>query len=258
MVRAPDFADLFAKRVQVFGRTLLVAEKDANGSMTLRHYDIPTGADVWKARYRPKSIVMQSEDPSLAGVVEPDGKVHIVDLRARKEVMTGQMDKDNVAEHLRNVQSIHLLADREHFYLACQAEMDINNRNRGDDAVMEANVMTQLGMRSVSVNGYLYAFERGSGDVYWFTSAKNQFLILDQFSDLPVVFLTARSHGLREWVPKVSVVIVEKQGGRTVFDLKDLKREKPFYAVRIHPESGTIDFVSPTLKITARSAGTGK
>jgi hypothetical protein len=262
-VPAPGFVDLFSKRVQIFGRTILLAEKNANGSVTLRQHDIPTGANVWKAKYRPKSIVTRSEDSSLAGVVEPDGKVHVIDLRTRKEVMVGRMEMKDVPEHLRNVQTIHLLHDRQHFYFACQAEMDLNNYNRRDDAGLQANVMPQLGIRGVPVNGLLYAFERGSGDIAWFILAKNQFLILDQFQDLPVVFLTARAHGFRnalqegEWI-KATAIIAEKRSGKFIFEDNDLKMKEPFYAVRFHPQTGAVDFVGPTLKIAVRPARTAK
>jgi hypothetical protein len=250
---APDFTNLFRKRVQVFGRTLLLSERDDKEAVTLRQYDIPTGADIWKATYRPKSIVLHSDDPRWTGAVEPDGKVHVIDLRSRKEAMTGQMETPT--EHLRNVETIHLLADRKNFYLPCQAPMELKDPNRRAEAGWQANVMTEHGMRSVPLNGHLYSFERGSGDIAWFILVKNQFLILDQFADLPVVFLTARSHGFRntpqgrEWVSHVRATIVEKRTGQTLFHDDALKEENPFYAVRFTAQAGTIEFVSPTLKI---------
>ncbi len=122
-VPAPSLASQFARRCQLFGRSLLLSEKDDKNTVTLRLYDIPTGAEVWKHTYPARSIVLHSEAPHLTGVVEPDGKVHIVDLRARKDVMTGQLV--NPAEHLKNVEMIRLLADSNYFYLACQAPMDL-------------------------------------------------------------------------------------------------------------------------------------
>jgi hypothetical protein len=252
-VRALDFMEHFHKRVQMFGRTLLLSEQNDKETVTLRQYDILTGADVWKASYCPKSIVLHSDDARWTGAVEPDGKVHVVDLRARKEVMTGQMEAP--AEHLRNVETIHLLADRKNFYLVCQAPMDLNDSNRRGDAGLQANVMTEHGMCSVPINGRLYAFARGSGEIAWYAIDRNQFLILDQFADLPVVFLTARSHGYRniwggrERVPHERATIIDKRTGSTIFFDDELKQEKPFYAVRFNAQAGTIEFLSPTLKI---------
>ena len=214
-----------------------------------------TGQDVWKQSYPARSLVVHSEEPDLTGVVEPDGKVHVVDLRTRKEVMTGTME--NPSETLRNVQVIHLLADRQKFYFACQGAMEVNNVNRFGVG-LASNVMTQLGMRTVPVNGRLYAFERASGDVGWHTLVKNQFLVLDQFADLPVVLLTARHQELRQgvgqkWVFVASAMSIEKRTGRVLVDDDNLNlpnNSTNFFGVSIDARSGTIDFLSPRLKIT--------
>ncbi len=84
-VQAPVFADLFTRRVQLLGRTLLLSEKDDKDAATLRLYDIVSGADVWKQKFRRGAIVLHSEDAHFTGVIEPNGEVHVVDLRrARK------------------------------------------------------------------------------------------------------------------------------------------------------------------------------
>ena len=84
-VKAPDFAALFAKRLQVFGRHLLLSESGPTNSVVVRLYDMASGKDVWKQSYAPRSIVAHSEEATLTGVVEPNGKVHVIDLRrARK------------------------------------------------------------------------------------------------------------------------------------------------------------------------------
>src|SRR6185437_14599158 len=164
-VKVPDFAALFHKRIQVFGRYILISETGNGNSVVLRFYDALTGQDAWKQSYPSRSIVAHSEDAHFTGVVEPDGKVHVIDLRTRKEAMAGQMMEP--AEHLRNVQTIHLLADRKNFYLACQAPTQAANPGNPFGGVPVSNVMTNLGMRTVPVNGRLYAFERATGEVAW-------------------------------------------------------------------------------------------
>jgi outer membrane protein assembly factor BamB/tetratricopeptide (TPR) repeat protein len=257
-VKAPDFSALFAKRLQILGRNLLLSETDASNKLTLRLYDVLTGQDVWKQVYPPRSLVARSEDKSMTAVVEPDGKVHVLDLSARKEVMSGQMA--DAAEHLRNVQTIHLLADAKYFYLACQAPMAANNNaNRVGNAAggVQSNVMTQLGMRTLPVNGYLHAFERDGGELAWHAFAKNQFLLLDQFEDLPVVLLTARQQNLQnlapgraQWAFSVAVVGIEKRSGKTLVGDEDLRNTSNFFGVHHDARTSTIDFLSPNLKIS--------
>ena len=263
-VKAPDFSALFAKRLQVLGRNLLLSETDASNKLTLRLHDVLTGQDVWKQVYPSRSLVAHSEDKSMTAVVEPDGKVHVLDLKARKEVMSGQMSEPS--EHLRNVQAIHLLSDAKCFYLACQAPEGNNNVNRfGNGAAsVQSNVMTQLGMRTIPVNGYLHAFWRdsgsdhNSGDLNWHALVKNQFLLLDQFEALPVVLLTARQQKLQnmapgraQWSSSVAVVSIEKRTGKTLFGEDEMKNTNSnFFGVRNDARTSTIDFLSPSLKIS--------
>jgi len=200
-----------------------------------------------------RSIVARSEDPHFTAVIDPEGKVHVIDLRARKEVMTGQMVVSGGENHLRNVQGIHLLSDRKNFYLACQAPMQVNNGNPFG-GVPVSNVMTNLGMRTVPVNGRLYVFERATGEVSWHAEAKNQMLVLDQFRELPVVLLTSRHMTMppgrgQQWT--ASVLSIEKWSGRVLFpDTDNLQNATNFFGVRVDARASTIDFLSPNVKIT--------
>src|SRR5205085_685114 len=111
-----DFAALYQKRLRVLGATLLVSETDAKGAPTLRLYDIRSGKDLWKEKFAANSRVLQSEDPKLTGVVEPDGRVRVFDLRTRSEVLNAKMSDPH---HLDKVTSVHLLADGRYFYVTC-------------------------------------------------------------------------------------------------------------------------------------------
>jgi hypothetical protein len=174
----------------------------------------------------------------------------------RREVMTGQMA--DPADHLRNVQTVHLLADRRYFYLACEAPLDPNNANRfGGGMGLQSNVMTHLGMRTLPVNGRVYAFHKDSGEYEWHALVKNQYLVLDQFRDLPVVLFTARHQelknvgiGQQRWVQMVAALSVEKRSGRMLFGEDNVQGGVNFYGVRVDARGGTIDFLSTNLKIT--------
>ncbi len=250
-VKAPDFSAVFKKRLQIFGRFILVSENGPAGGVQLRLYDPLTARAVWQQTYAARSIVTRSEDESLAGVVEPSGKVHVIDLRARKEVMTGQMARP--AEDLQNVQVIHLLADHKNFYFACQAPMEMNNMNRGMPSGIMSNVMTQLGMRTVAVNGMIYAFERTTGGVFWYVPAKNQMLVLDQFRELPVILLTARKQEFQNFTGRANSTVyamsIEKRSGRVIFSDDSLTAQN-FWGVRVDNRAGTIDFLSYNARIS--------
>ncbi|HEY7309492.1 MAG TPA: PQQ-binding-like beta-propeller repeat protein [Gemmataceae bacterium] len=264
-VKAPDFTALFQRRLQVFGRHLLLSEPGPGNGVLVRLYDVLTGQDIWKQTYAARSLVAHSEDPSLTAVVEPDGKVHVIDLAARKEVMAGQMDKDDLAKHLRNVQIVHLLADRDNFYIACQAPVEMNNNNRMGGGIL-SSVMTHLGMRTLPVNGYIYAFPRDSkGDFEWFAEVKNQFLLLEQFQDLPLIVLAARHQVMQNrpgqpWAQQVSVTSIEKRRGNTVFfdDKLNGNTTGNFFTVRVDARASTVELLAPNLKITHYSSTDAK
>jgi hypothetical protein len=155
-VTAPDFTKPFARRVQTFGRTLVFTEKSDKGTLLLRLYDIPTGVVVWEGTFADKSLVLRSEAPRLAGVIEPDGKVHIVDVQTCKKVLASEVRDPK--ESLRKVDTIYLLADPQHFYLACWGR---DKASHGKDWADEpSKEKSPLGRRGVPVNGMLCAFAR--------------------------------------------------------------------------------------------------
>jgi len=261
-VQAPDFAALFDKRLQVLGRYLLLSESGATNSVMVRLYDIITGQDVWKQKYPARSLVARSEDVGLTGIVEPNGKVHVIDLRARKEVMAGEMY--NPSERLKNVQAFYLLSDPNCYYFASQTTAE-----KGGIPMGVLNVMTERGMRVVSLSGYLHAFDRKSGSLIWdYLSDEPQYLMLEQFEDLPVLFLTARvfdspNRALGGALPpgaivrgrminglmEVKVTALHKSTGKRIFDKELGAQPTHIFGVRMDPRANTIELLSQQWKI---------
>jgi outer membrane protein assembly factor BamB len=259
-VKAPDFAAVFAKRLQLLGRYLLLSESGPANSVIVRLYDIATGQDVWKQKYAARSLVAKSEDAGLTGVVEPNGKVHVIDLRARKEVMSGEMN--DPAERLKNIQSFHLLSDRNYYYFASETTPP-----NGVAATGLADIRTELGMRAVPVSGFLHAFDRKSGNLVWDSPVKTpQYLMLEQFEDLPLVFLATRSFEnpnaamggviMRPRVRnsgggEVKVTSLHKSTGKAVFDEKlSGNTTTNFFGVRVDLRANTVELLSQKWKIT--------
>lgn len=253
-VKAPDFAALFEKRLQVFGRYLLLSESAATNGVTVRLYDMATGEDVWKQNYPARSIVANSEDAALTGIVEPDGKVHVIDLRERKEVFAGQMT--DPAENLKGVQRFALLADRINYYFAPQAA-----EQNGPVQTSVNNVMTQLGMRTLHVNGMLYAFNREKKVESWYFPVADRYMILDQFQEVPLIFLTSRTgdvpngvpinvnRGLPAgtWTPRLTTI--HKGDSRTVFNDPLPSNGPNFFGVQINARANTVELLSQDYKI---------
>jgi outer membrane protein assembly factor BamB len=265
-VKAPDFASKFEKRVQLFGRYLLLAENGASNEVLVRLYDMATGEDVWKQKYAARSIIARGEDASLAGVVEPDGKVHVLDLNQRKEVFSAQMSElSDHKEKLKNVQRYVVLADRINYYFAPLPVEQNGPAPVQFNTPSPNNVMTQLGMRTVPVNGWLLAFNRNKEDQFWH-ECRNQYLILDQFQESPLLFLTARTgqavnpafNGMPQgpWTPHVTSI--HKTQFAVVFNEDLPNSTQNVFGLRIDPRLNTVELLTQRLKIVHYPASTDK
>src|SRR5262249_1738802 len=169
------------------GRNLLAADVDVRGVIALRIYDILAGKDLFKHTFPQGTILMQSEDPRLAGVIEPGGVVKGIDVTTQKEVLNAKLQDPKHAP--TDPRSIHLLADPDYLFGAVNGKLDRNLVGPGD---VGPNYRLGQGLRSVPVNGYVYAFERSTGKTRWFDEVHNQHLVITQFEEMPCLFFTAR------------------------------------------------------------------
>jgi len=267
-VAVPDFAPLFQRRIAIVGRNLLLSDHDPSG-MTLRLYDVLTGKDLWKKTFASNSLVLRSEDPNLVGAVEPgnDGKVTVVDLRTRKEVLIAHL----MPEDIEKVQEIHLLGDRDHFYLAIAKQANPQENRFGG---FYPNVTNSI--RSIPVNGKIYAFHRRNSMFHYTVDAANQMLLVNQFQDMSVLLFAVRTNnnrmmgmggmggpgGGRGFNPGMagmqtsSVISVEKRTGKRVYpNPKDPSprefnnNEGLFRALDVNPRNGTVELIRNNLKI---------
>src|SRR5262249_41530880 len=155
---------------QAFAGALVLVEKGDKGALMLRQYDILTGKDLWKKTFAAKSIPLTSHDEGLAGAVQPDGKVTVCDLAAQKERFTTRMDP----RHLAFVEKLPLFRDRRQVYVACAGPYE--DVLKGS---LTSNLMPETGLRSLPVNGELYAFDAATGELNWYNSAENLTIVLN-------------------------------------------------------------------------------
>jgi outer membrane protein assembly factor BamB/tetratricopeptide (TPR) repeat protein len=241
-VRIPDFSALYSRRHQVFGRTLVLVEKDNKGMVTLRQYDALTGKDLWKKTFAAKSIALTSQDETLAGIVQPDGKLTLFDLATGKELITKGMWR----VHLTKVERLHLFRDRRWIYVACEAPSPEVVPN-----TFTSNLMPGTGLRSVPVNGALYAFDAESGELHWIGYPENMTVVLNHLDELPLVVLTARY--VRPYAPARQVVatgVIEKRTGKLVYNEEDrLTNWQPYHALAFDHAKNTLELTSNNLKL---------
>ena len=142
-VPVPNFAALYQKKERIIGREMLVADNQSTGLM-LRLYDVHTGKDLWSQKFPTGTTVLHSEDPDLAGVLAPDGRVTVMSIRQRKVVFGGIV----TVEHMKNLKQAHLLADGQNVYIALNTTDPANPNNDAWE-----NLQSNTGLRDMPVNG---------------------------------------------------------------------------------------------------------
>jgi outer membrane protein assembly factor BamB len=243
----PDCAELYAHKLRTLGRNLLTSEEGPNGERILRHYDVRTGQDLWKATFPAQSIVLDSPTRELIGVVTPDGDVMVRDLLAGRELLRAKVER----KHLDQVTGGRLLADRKQFYVAflgpnqglvpCMIGMGMPNDN------------VIAGSRSVSINGFLYAFDRVSGELRWYSRVPWQTILLDRFEDLPLILCNALM--VRQGLPPtgnyqvIATRSLDKRTGKIVYNREIVQANDQFHTYQVNLRTGTIDLIATGVKI---------
>jgi hypothetical protein len=235
------------------GHHLLLSDTDAGDRVRLRLYDVRAGKDVWEATYPPKSLALHSAAPDLAGAVAPDATVSVVEAATGKELLKAKMDR----EHLVKVKEAHLLADRDHVYVACVQPTDENIAPFGG---VRSNLTPGTGLRALPVNGEVYAFPRRSGGPFWHASMPDQMLVLSHFAELPVVLFTSTYQrwvidGAARHVKQVTTAqVLDKRTGKRLYGNDNLPNGMQFHTLHVDAANGRVDLVGYQRKITFTAA----
>jgi hypothetical protein len=243
-----DFAAAYQNRVRTVGRNILVWDAQQDGCK-LRLYDPVTGKDVWKRDYPAGSTVTQTDDADLIGVVEPSGKVTALEVATNKDVLQTTVDP----EHIKKVQSIALLQDSTQFYLLIRQPTDpVVNPGGGP----YTNILPDTGIRSLPVNGMVYAFEKAKGKQVWRNEAVQQMLVLEHYEDLPFLLFTSRyqkpaGNGPGRFHQQVAAVkCIDKRSGKLLYDDPAMLNGPQFHALNVDEKEGKVELIGQTMKIT--------
>jgi outer membrane protein assembly factor BamB len=227
-VNLPDFSKVFRHKVRILDNRRILAAQPAADGLVLRLYDIPTGKDLFSQKFDTKATVLQTDEPNLAGVIEPDGKVTALDLEARKVLVTCNVKEFRIADPkskaLEDLKEPLLLRDADQFYVALNKPTEGNKVWMG---IVSNNFST--GLRCFPVNGFLAAFDK-KGEFLWHSDGPihNQMIVLDQFRNMPALVLTARYMEMMQnnmginpgvgqrWV--LSTQVMNKASGKRLYD----------------------------------------
>ncbi|HLJ93661.1 MAG TPA: PQQ-binding-like beta-propeller repeat protein [Gemmataceae bacterium] len=255
-VAVPDFAIPFQHRQRIVDGRLLVLERDSpvaarsgehapTGGGVLHLYDVHTGQDLWKKELPPDAVFLRSEDPELAGVVDPDGTITVADLRIPKEVFHAAIPPADMAK----VNAGLLLQDSKQFYVILNRPAEANPDLQGPFS--NVNIL-----RSAPVNGTIHAFDRQSGERNWYKRMPNQMLLLERFSDLPMMLFTAKFikmvNGGGYTTTVAATVSINKRTGKLLLPeeaYQSAHSQGQYFALAINRRAGTYDLIAPNMML---------
>src|SRR5207244_1980220 len=115
---------------------------------------------------------------------------------------------------LAKAEDVRLLHDREQFYLAVSGSGD------PQDNGLRGPMPNLVGLRTVPVNGKLYAFDRATGKLRWKADVPQHLLVLEHFKELPFILCTARyvRHGGFQQRQVTVTKSFDKRTGKPVHD----------------------------------------
>jgi outer membrane protein assembly factor BamB len=231
-----------AKSYQLLGRNALITEGAGDKPRVVRLYDLATGKDVWRKEYDPKAVTIKTQGTEWTGAVKPDGTAEIIDVKTGNAVATLRIDEKNLETDLKPCVSAQLFADADRFYLFLDREEGVSSTNTR--RVPLYNNM----LRTVPVNGPLYAFDRTTGRRLWSYGEglfENQMLVLEQFSEMPVIIAAGPVQPMNGGAQTYPVVVLEKARGRIVFERNVAFNHQFFHNLSVDPKNGTIDLNRP-------------
>ena len=245
-VKIPDSSRVFSnlKTSKAVGRRVLVlAEKGDKKSMRL--YDILTGKDDWSKEIEGAAVMLQCEDPNLAGYVSNNGDIAVFSVQDGKEVFSAKLDEKKRASHMDKVESAILLTDRERFFVMLNRPLENDKLNYA--------LSLAPNIRAMRVNGHMYCFDRATRKRLWYTDDQfeNQQIILDQFQELPILLGANPFNRMHDGVSVgngLRVIAIDKRSGTRLYD-KDHGLSGAFHALTADPRTGTIELIRPDMRI---------
>jgi outer membrane protein assembly factor BamB len=241
-VTVPDSSAAFTnvKRAKFYGRKVLAFD-DEPGKKAVRLYDLFTGKDVWKRDLGAEGWMLRSEDDDLTGFVTAGGDVIVLNAADGKEVFKGKLDEKKMGKHLEKVHEAMLFADPQRFFVVLNRPHEAGNARGG-----YYPAFTQA-IRSVRVNGAMYAFDRPTARRLWYTDEQldDQNVSMEQFGELPIIIA---AHQYQKFAANgafegqyMRFVALDKATGKLRFAKNGVSQGSQYHAIVTDPRAGTIE-----------------
>lgn len=238
---SPDSGRILAmaKSYQILGKNALIVEGNAEQTRVARLYDMSTGKDIWKKEYDSKAVPIKTLSNEYCGYIKENGEAEIIETKTGRVVSTLKIDAKNLDTDLKPCVSAQLFLDADRFYLILDRDPGLPSSNGSTRGPVYTN-----SIRTHPINGPIYAFDRLSGKRLWSYGdgmglLENQMLILEQFSELPVIMIAGPMQNQNRQLT-YPVVILEKARGRIIFDRPIQYNGNFFHNLHVDSKNGII------------------
>ena len=111
-------------------------------------------------------------------------------------------------------------------------------------------------LASIRMNGTVYAWSRQDNRMLWQKSVKQQNLVVDRFSAMPVLLFVSRSWKQRGRmnISTLSISAIHKQSGQMLIDSKIPSVYSGFHALTINADEPSIELRSYNVRMLLRPA----
>src|SRR5947209_6536657 len=106
----------------------------------------------------------------------------------------------------------------------------------------------------------VYVFDRARGRLRWYAHVPDQYLVLDQFEDLPFVLFTAQRHRpldaprrRRVLEKTVGVRVIEKRTGKLLYAEEGLPAGLMAHAIRVGPAGRRVEVLGTDRRLVFRA-----
>jgi outer membrane protein assembly factor BamB len=171
------------------------------------------------------------------------GDVVVLNAADGKEVFKAKLDEPRKGKHLEKVNDAMLFSDGDRFFVM------LNRPNEGANRFGFNPVFT-IAIRSVKVNGHMYAFERATGRRLWYTDEQleDQNISMEQFADLPIILAANQyqkfaANGNFEG-QFMKFVALDKATGKLKFYKQGVSQGQQYYSIISDPKTGTIEVLN--------------
>ncbi len=237
-VAIPDALPVLNKRQRLLGHCVAASETGPNNSVVVRLRDLLTGKDLWTKTFPEKTVLLNSAQPELLAMAQPDGIVDLVDLGALRDGTPSSLPRQLLVErrHIQG-QGGWLLRDHDHLYLA------LTGPEKPAGLFPESAVGHFEGeLTSVPVDGMLYAFDRGNGSRRWLVPLPGQAILLNRFDELPLILCASVNQRQKDpMTPPVQVFLtttIVKRTGKICQKSESLTDAAPYHTVLLDPRTG--------------------